>query len=164
MTALEVDKALTDIVLKRYAECESRLNKIEKSLKTERKAIQIELGMYGLCLRAGLLYYTIGSREDTLKHFSRQAEAIFSSFPKILKVYKEANDEEKLIMIAALRQEAFMRNQFSSKNEEEYQRAQELGYVSDAFELNIKINAINSVYKEWEAWRENNIKYSNMFR
>ena len=164
MNAIEIDKALTDVVLEKYSECEKRLNATDKSLKTERKAIQIELGMYGLCLRAGLLYYTTGKREDTLKLFLRQAKTIFSRFPKIVQAYENASDDEALIMVAALRQEAFMREQFSNKNEEDFEKACELGCVSDTFELNIKIKAINSVYNAWEAWRKNNQIYSNMFR
>ncbi len=163
MNATEIDKALADIVLEKYSECENRLNAIDKSLKTERKAVQIELGMYGLCLRAGLLYYTTGKREDTLMHFLKQAQLIFSKFPKIAQAYENANDEERLIMVAALRQEAFMRDQFSNKNEEEYERARQVGSVEDTFELNIKINAINEVYKAWEAWRKKEQIYFNMF-
>ncbi len=163
MTALQIDKALTDIVLERYSECENRLSNIDKSLKMERKAVQIELGMYGLCLRAGLLYYTTGARESTLNHFRNQAERIFAPFSKIAQAYSKATEEEKLVIVAALRQEAFMRDQFSNKNEADFQLAKKAGSVDDAFELTIKINAINEVYKAWEAWRMQNNIYPNMF-
>ena len=163
MNAIEIDKALTHIVLEKYSECENRLRAIDKSLKTERKAIQIELGMYGLCLRAGLLYYTTGKREDTLRHFLRQGKMIFSKFPKILQAYENANNEEQLILVAALRQEAFMRDQFSDKNQEDYKKAQDLGCVEEAFELKIKTNTLNAVYKAWEEWRKKEKIYFNMF-
>lgn len=163
MTALEIDKALTNIVLQMQSECENKLNSIEKDLKMERKAVQIELGMYSLCLRAGLLYHTIGTRESTLKHFQNQANKIFASFPVIVQKYSEADEKEKLIMVASLRQEAFMRDQFSNKNESDYQKARKVNSVDDMFELKIKINATNKVYEAWEQWRKNTGIYPNMF-
>ena len=63
MTALEIDKAMYDIVKEKYDECQSRLDAVPKENKAERKALIIEREMYGLCNRAGILVYVLGKEK-----------------------------------------------------------------------------------------------------
>ena len=67
MTATEINQAMAEIALQKVKDCEERLKETPKDNKSERKAIQIELGMYSLCLRAGLLYYTTEGKTNTVQ-------------------------------------------------------------------------------------------------
>ena len=46
MTYLEIDQAIVDITRQMCAECKARLDTIPKENGTERKAVQLEYGMY----------------------------------------------------------------------------------------------------------------------
>ena len=45
MKPLEIDSALSEIMLKKIAESKKKLIALPKEAKTERKAVQIEMGM-----------------------------------------------------------------------------------------------------------------------
>ena len=55
MTYLEIDKALVEITRGKCAECKARLDAVSKENATERKALQVEYGMYSFCGAAGFL-------------------------------------------------------------------------------------------------------------
>ena len=57
MTYLEIDKAITDILVQMHDECKTRLDSVSKDNITEQKALHLEYGMYQFCGNAGLLHY-----------------------------------------------------------------------------------------------------------
>ena len=61
MTDLEIDAALVAITRQKCEECKARLDAIPKTNATERKAVQLEYGMYTFCGNAGLLFNSVGS-------------------------------------------------------------------------------------------------------
>ena len=71
MTYLEIDKALVDITREKCAECKSRLESTPKDNVTERKALQVELGMYTLCGNAGLLFCTKAKKFKKIRRKKR---------------------------------------------------------------------------------------------
>ena len=55
MTYIDIDKAIVDIVKQKCAECKVRLDRVSKENPTERKALQLEYGMYTFCGNAGAM-------------------------------------------------------------------------------------------------------------
>ncbi len=163
MTALEIDKAMYDIVCEKYNECQSRLDAVPTENKSERKALIIEREMYGLCNRAGILVYVLGKRESVLSMRRRVISNILHKYPRLNDVFKNLDEEEKMIFIAALQAEIFMRDQITNSYHEELEAAKASGDTKKIFEFNIKVGATNNMFAEWEKWRVKNNVYPNMF-
>lgn len=161
MYAMEIDKALTDIVIEKLTACQSRLNAIPKENKNERKAVQIELGMYTLCLNAGLLY-SAKDREAVLRMRQGVMERILRRFEKAYAAYAVLNETEKGIFTAALQAELFMRDQVYRGYRSELAQAKSAGDTERIFALQVKIGAVESVFSAWEAWRMANHVYPHM--
>ena len=163
MTYLDIDKAMYDIVVKKYDECQSRLDEVPKENKSERKALIIEREMYGLCNRAGLLVYTLGKRETTLTFRKRVIGQILQKYPQFNEVFTSLDEEEKWIFIAALQAEIFMRDQIVHSYYTELEAAKASGDTKKIFEFNIKVGATGIIFDEWERWRVENNVYPGMF-
>ena len=163
MTYLNIDKAMYDIVIDKYNECQSRLDKVSKENKSERKALIIEREMYGLCNRAGLLVYTLGNREHTLTFRKRVIGQILQKYPRFNKMFTGLDEEEKWIFIAALQAEIFMRDQIVHSYRADLEAAKVSGDTKKIFEFNIKVGATGIIFDEWEKWRVENNIYPGMF-
>lgn len=158
MNYLEIDKALVDITRAKCNECKTRLDAIPKDRVSERKALQIEYGMYTLCGNAGLLFNTYGSREVIYRK-TRQSfwSYALSKYPKPQEVYNSLNEDDKLSFMAAWQADLFMRDQLSGYLTELAQ-AEAAGDAKNTFEFRIKIGAVREMLSIWEAWRvENNV-------
>lgn len=161
MTYLEIDKALVEITRGKCAECKARLDAVSKENATERKALQVEYGMYSFCGAAGfLLSYERNKAIQTRKRFlSREMQ----KYPKLNEAYRRMDEEEKMCFIAALQAEMFIRDQWLGAQKIELAAAEESGDTKKAFEFKIKVGAVESMFAAWEAWRRENRVYPNMF-
>ena len=158
MNYLEIDRAMYDIVMEKYGECQSRLDAVPKDNKSERKALIIEREMYGLCNRAGLLVYTIGKRESTLANRKRVIGQILQNYPMLNEMFSKLEEDETMRFIAALQAEIYMRDQIVKGYYREYEAAKTAEDTKALFELQIKIGACESVFRAWEDWRtEHNV-------
>lgn len=156
MNILEIDKALADIVIQKQEDCKDRLAKLNKEQVTEKKAIQIELGMYTLCLNAGFLRNTKDGREKVLESRRAVISNILPSYPELKSVFDELGGDEQMVFVASLQAEIFIRNQLYSGYLTELETAEKANDAERIFELQIKIGAVESVFKAWEQWREEN--------
>jgi len=165
MTYREIDGAIVDITRRKCDECKARLESIPKENVTERKAVQLEYGMYSFCGNAGLLFNTFGDRSGTVMTRRRFFErAVVGKYPKIDEVYRKIeSEEEKLCFIAAVQAELFIRDQWLGSQLKELAAAEASGDVKSAFELKIKIGAVKSMFGAWEAWRAENGIYPRLF-
>ena len=163
MTPLEIDKAMIDIVKEKYDECKNRLDGISKENKIERKAVQIELGMYALCGNAGLLYHAKNTREEILNIRMRFIKRILINDPKWKAIFLDLQDAEKLRFIAALQAELFMRDQMYDNYCSELAKAETAGDTKAVFELRIKVGAVKKIFEDWETWRKKNNVYPFIF-
>ena len=163
MTHLEIDCALVDITRAMCSECKARLDAIPKENATERKALQLEYGMYTFCGNAGLLFNTGWERSRVLDVRQRFWNNELHRYPKFHETYQSLNEDEKLRFFAALQAELFLRDQWLGEQTASLSTAQQIGDTRQIFELNIKIGAVKRMFSIWEAWRfENNI-YPNIF-
>lgn len=163
MTALEIDRAMYEIVNETYNECQSRLDAVAKENKSERKALIIEREMYGLCNRAGLLVYTLGEREKCLAFRHRVIGQILPKYPRLNAIFKQLDEAEKKIFIAALQAEIFMRDQIVNSYYTQLESAQAADDTKNVFELQIKIGGCENIFRAWEAWRVEHDVYPRIF-
>lgn len=158
MNAIEIDKALATVVLDKHADCQSRLDAVPKENRGERKALQIELGMYTLCLNAGFLWSAygeqeIGGREKFLQFRRRVIGNILHKYPQTEQHLCNLDPAAQDIFLSALQAEIFLRDQIYSGYLAEREAAEGSDDVKSLFELNIKIGTVESVFAAWEAWR-----------
>ena len=163
MTYLEIDKALYDIVDEKHKECQSRLDAIPLENKNERKALIIEREMYGLCNRAGLLWYALGTRESCLNKRRGVIGQILQRYPRLNGVFTMLGDDEQMTFVAALQAEIFMRDQFVRSYYAELKKAEAAKDIESGFALQIKIGACENVFEAWEKWRMERGLYAGMF-
>ena len=171
MKPLEIDSALSEIMLKKIAESKKKLIALPKEAKTERKAVQIELGMYQMFLNFGQLYDVKQGEtvEEQRTHVLTIREKMMhrlehlSLFPKIREIYDLADEEEKKRIIAAFHGEMNMRAQMYSKYVKEWEAAKQCGDAPQAFETGLKVAVVEEGFRIWEQWRKENNVYPDMF-
>ena len=163
MNYLDIDKALVDITRAKCDECKARLDATPKDNKAERKALQIELGMYTVCGNAGLLFNTYGTREGlyrTRQNFWNYA--LLTKYPKHQEIYSALTDDDKLSFMAAWQADLFMRDQLLNGYINELAQAEAAGDAKNTFELRIKIGAMGEMLAIWEGWRKENGVYPGL--
>lgn len=163
MNYLDIDKALVDLTRAKCNECKARLDAIPKDKAAERKALQIEYGMYTLCGNAGLLFNTYGSRE-TLYLRTRQNfwSMVLPKYPKHKEAYDTLGEDEKLSFMAAWQADLFMRDQLLAGYVNELAQAKAAGDAKNTFEFRIKIGAVGEMLSIWEDWRKENGVYPGL--
>ena len=172
MNVLEIDKALAELINEKWKESEAKLSLLPKGAKNERKAVQIEIGMYSLFLRFGQLFdvkngdtyeqqrnHVLWIREKMILR-----EELLSLFPKIKNVYETAGEEEKKRIVATLHGEMFMRNNFYYKNLKDLEEAKRCNDIGKSFELSVKVSVLEDGFRIWEKWRQENGMYPGMFK
>ena len=163
MTHLEIDAALVAITRQMCEECKARLDAIPKTNATERKAVQLEYGMYTFCGNAGLLFNTGWERTKVLHVRQTLWNNELHNFPHIQTRYQTLDDEEKPCFHAALHGELYLRQSWLGEQEAALTMAEEAGDTCQVFELNIKVGAVSAMFAAWENWRRENNMYPNMF-
>ena len=164
MTYLEIDSAIIAVTQKVCDECKARLDTISKENTTERKAVQLEYGMYTFCGSAGGLFNTYQTREQALhgrQHYF--LNKVLHKYPIINATYEVLDKEDKLRFIAAMQAELFIREQWFDKKSAELTAATAAGDTKRIFELTIQLGAVKNMFAAWEAWRVENNIFPNMF-
>ena len=162
MNYLDIDKALVDITRAKCDECKARLDATPKDNKAERKALQIELGMYTVCGNAGLLFNTYGTREGLYRTRQNFWSMVLPKYPKHQEIYSALNDDEKLSFMAAWQADLFMRDQLLNGYVTELAQAEAAGDAKSTFELRIKIGGVREMLSLWEGWRKENGVYPGL--
>ena len=162
MNYLDIDKALVDITRAKCDECKARLDATPKDNKAERKALQIELGMYTLCGNAGLLFNAGWERQRTYQIRQNFWSMVLPKYPKHQEIYSALTDDEKLSFMAAWQAELFMRDQLLNGYVTELAQAEAAGDAKSTFEFRIKIGAVREMLSLWEGWRKENGVYPGL--
>lgn len=163
MTHLEIDAAMIAMTRAQCAACQERLAAPDENAPTERKAIQLELGIYTFCGNAGLLFGSPAPREHWLKTRRKIVERMLPQYPHLLQTYCELDEEEKLRFVAAVQAELFIRDQWFGQQLAELAAAEETGDTKRTFETKIKIGAAEAMFAAWEAWRVEHHIFPHLF-
>lgn len=164
MTPIEIDKALCDIAFNIIDECRERIERADKTNKTEIKALKIEEGMYTLAPRAGLLAYAKSKDVMLERRKNKVLPTMFPRYPEIKALYESLSEDEKNIFVASLHAELYMRYSFYENNIAELARAKETGDAARVFEFSIKVGATKRIFDAWEEWRRENGIFPGMFK
>jgi len=167
MNAIEIYKAQENIAKEKFSECKARLSATAKESRAERKALHIELGMYNLCLRAGLLDRGGNApdhAEKALEHRNKFIPKIIAAYPRINSAFLALHTEERGNFIAAVQAELYLRNQIYENYIAELEEAKAAGDAENVFDLQIKKGALESVFAAWEEWRKETDIYPYMFK
>ena len=162
MNYLDIDKALVDITRAKCDECKARLDATPKDNKAERKALQIELGMYTLCGNAGLLFNAGWERQRTYQIRQNFWSMVLPKYPKHQEIYSALTEDEKLSFMAAWQADLFMRDQLLNGYVTELAQAEAAGDAKSTFELRIKIGGVREMLSLWEGWRKENGVYPGL--
>ncbi len=164
MTYLDIDRAMVDVTRQKCAECKSRLDAVSKENVTERKALQLEYGIYTFCGNAGLLFNVGGER--TIIHRRRYIleNGMLQRCPPMELAYQGLSEEEKMRFVAALQAEIFIRDSWLKEQYAELAAAEASQDTNKIFEFRIKIGTVENMFSVWEAWRKENNVYPNMFK
>ncbi len=171
MDALQIDKALTDLMLEKMKERQTKLTFLPQDAKNERKAVQIEIGMYNLFVGFGQMYHvkyscTYEQRRNHVLQIREKMtlrENLFSVFPKIKNAYEAASEADKKCVVAALQGEIHMRNSFYNKYLKDLELAKQFNDVDKIFEMGIKVSVLEEGFRIWEKYRQDNDVYPGMF-
>lgn len=154
MTAIEIERALIDIVLEKDKECRSLLSSLDKKEYTQRKALLTESGMYNLCLMGGLVYTRPDKRMEILQAKSARFPNFAHDFPALRNHYLSLGADDQIMMTAALYGEIWIIDQILRPKQEELLKAMRTGDIERKVELALKINVLKSVLVSWKNWRE----------
>lgn len=163
MTYLEIDSAIIAVTQKMCDECKARLDSILKENQTERKAVQLEYGMYTFCRDAGLLYNNGIDRTVCFRRAHSLLTKLLHRYSRLNAVYQALDDENKLSFYAALQGELFIRDQWIEKKTNELAAAKASGNTKNVFEITIMIEAVKNMFAAWEQWRVENNIFPHMF-
>ncbi len=162
MNNIEIFKAQENILKEKYEGCRARLEALAAECTTEKKALNIELGMYKMCLRAG--FYDCGAdAEKALEGRSKVICRIIEKYPAIGARFGAIAEAEKPLFVAAVQAELFIRDQIYGTFLAEMRAAKEANDAESVFELQIKTGAMKSVFAAWEIWRKETGIYPNVF-
>ncbi len=153
---------MVDITRQTCAECKARLDVVPKEKATERKALQIEYGMYTFCGNAGLLFNTTGERK-IVQIRRRFFEKELYKYQGLKVLYQGLNEEEKMRFIAALQPEWYLCYYWLGAQKIELATAEASGDTKKAFEFKIKVGAVENMFAAWEKWRAENNVYPRIF-
>ena len=101
MTYSEIDAAMVALTREQCAACEKKLAALSGNAPTERKAIQLELGIYTFCGNAGLLFNAT-SRDHWLGIRRPVVERMLPRYPRLQQIYHSLEEEEKPRFLAAV--------------------------------------------------------------
>ena len=163
MTYLEIDRAILDITQEMCKNCQAKLDAISKENITERKAVQLEYGMYAFCRDAGLLFNNGMDRTNFFRRGHIFFRKTLPKYPKLNDIYQSLDDENKLCFYASLQGELFIRNQWIEKKAAELATAEVCGDTKNVFEITIMLGAVKNMFAAWEAWRTENNIFPHMF-
>lgn len=163
MTHLEIDKAILNITQEMCKTCQAKLDAISREKVTERKAVQLEYGMYAFCRDAGLLFNNGMDRTIFFQRGHSFLTKTLHRYPKLNTVYQVLDNENKLRFYAALHGELFIRDQWIAKKTAELAQAEASGDAKNIFEITIMLSAVKNMFAAWEQWRVENNIFPHMF-
>lgn len=159
MTPIEIERALAQIVIAKNEECKRKLASVDKQNLTERKALALESGIYDLCLNGGLLLAN-KDREAALRLKMRVLPNFIKRYPDLQAKFEQADENEKLRIVASLYGEIWMFDQIVLKYQNELEKATACNDAKGVFEANLKLDVVKDVLDDWQNWRKENGVYA----
>ena len=149
MTEQMIYEALCRVVRERDAVCLEKINALGKANPTERGVLQMQRGIYNLCLQAGLcacMLDPIGIIHQRFPNFVRH-------FPQLATQHAELSEAQKAIFEVALYPEIWMSSEFLAMYQKERDVAKASGDQSQLFKAKLKYEVLHDVVSAWHGVR-----------
>ena len=149
MTEQMIHEALCRIVREKDAACGEKIATLGKENATERGALQMQKGIYNVCLQAGLC----ACMPDPVKAIHGRFSNFVRHFPHIAERHGTLTAEEQAIFEVALYPEIWMSSAFLDMYRKERDATQAGGDEGLAFKAKMKYEVLRDVVVAWHGVR-----------
>ena len=146
MTEQMIYEALCRVVREKDAACGERISTLSKQNATERGALQMQKGIYNLCLQAGLCACT----PDPVKTIHGRFPNFVRRFPHVAEQHSTLTVEQRAIFEVALYPEIWMCSEFLDTYRREKEAAQASGDEGLAVKARMKYEILRDVVSAWQ--------------
>lgn len=157
MTEQMIHEMLCRVVREKDASCAERIGALGKDNATERGALQMQRGIYNLCMQAGLC----ACMPDPIKAIHRRFPDFVRHFPQLAAYHAGLGEEQKAIFEVAFYPEIWMSSSFLETYQKERDAAEVSGDQSLVFKAKLKYEVLHDVVAAWrnaraemELWAE----------
>ena len=157
MTEQMIHEAMCRVVREKDGACAEKIGALGKENPTERGVLQMQRGIYNICLQAGLcacMPDPVGAIHQRFPNFVRH-------FPQLAAYHAGLDEEQKAIFEVALYPEIWMGSSFLETYQKERDAAKASGDQSLAFKAKVKYEVLRDVIAAWhnaradmELWAE----------
>ncbi len=149
MTEQMIHEALCRIVREKDAACAEKIGALGKERATERGVLQMQRGIYNVCLQAGLC----ACMPDPIKTIHQRFPNFVRHFPHIAACHADLSEEQKAIFEVALYPEIWMSSGFLEMYQKERDAARASGEQSLLFKARLKYEVLHDVVAAWHGVR-----------
>lgn len=149
MTEQMIHTALCRVVREKDAVCLKKLDALGKGNATERGVLQMQRGIYNVCLQAGLC----ACMPDPVKAIHQRFPNFVRHFPQLAAHHATLSEEQKAIFEVALYSEIWMSSEFLAMYQKERDVAKASGDQSQLFKAKMKYEVLHDVVSAWHGVR-----------
>ena len=145
MTEQIIYEALCRVVREKDAVCLGKISALGKENPTERGVLQMQHGIYNLCLQAGLC----ACMPDPTVAIHRRFPNFVGHFPQLAAHHADLSEEQKAIFEVALYPEIWMSLEFLAMYQKEREVAKASGDQRQLFKAKLKYEVLHDVVSAW---------------
>lgn len=149
MTEQMIYEALCRVVRERDTACIEKINALGRENATERGVLQMQRGIYNVCLQAGLCACMPEPTRAIHQRFARFVHCC----PQMAACHAALNDEDKALFEVATYPEIWMVSQFLETYQKERDAARERGDQALIFKARLKYDVLCDVVAAWRETR-----------
>ncbi|MBQ7337995.1 MAG: hypothetical protein IJW40_06010 [Clostridia bacterium] len=149
MTEQMIHEALCRVVREKDAACLEKMGALGKENATERGVLQMQRGIYNVCLQAGLC----ACMPDPAKTIHRRFPNFVCHFPQLAAYHATLSEEQKAILEVALYPEIWMSSGFLEMYQKERDAAKASGDQNLIFKAKMKYEVLHDVVSAWRGAR-----------
>ncbi len=149
MTEQMIYEALCRVLRDKDAACDEKITTLGKENTTERGVLQMQKGIYNVCLQAGLC----ACMPDPIKAIHQRFPNYIRFFPQIEERHSTLTAEEKAVFEVALYPEMWMSSAFLDMYRKERDAVQASGNEDLTFKAKMKYEVLRDMVSAWHAAR-----------
>ena len=145
MTEQTIHERLCRVVREKDAACAEKICALGKGNATERGVLQMQRGIYNVCLQAGLC----ACMPDPVKTIHQRFPNFVRHFPQLAACHVDLSEKQKAIFEIALYPEIWMSSSFLETYQKERDAAKASEDQSLAFKAKVKYEVLHDVVAAW---------------
>lgn len=149
MTEQMIHEAMCRVVREKDAACAEKIGALGKENSTERGMLQMQRGIYNVCLQAGLC----ACMPDPVRSIHQRFSNFVRHFPQLAAYHAGLDEEQKELFEVALYPEIWMSSSFLETYQKERDAAKASGDQALTFKAKIKYEVLYDVVAAWHSAR-----------